>query len=112
MKVSDKLKECFKYFNVYDLESKINELTEEERMILAIAAVDLHDEDNLLSLNNFRFLKKEMDEILDFHDNSVETKIIKDLKKKLDSSLNISDIDLPEVLTTQEVREIKLQDLI
>jgi hypothetical protein len=112
MEVSNELKECFRYFNVYDLENKIKELTEEERLILTICAIDHHDEDNPLSFNNFKYIKEEMDEILDFHDNSIETKKIKNLILKSDSSLNISDIDLPKVLTKQEVREIKIQDLI
>ena len=37
MKISNELKECFKYFNVYDISDKIKELSEKERYILAIS---------------------------------------------------------------------------
>ena len=66
MKISNELKECFKYFNVYDISDKIKELSEKERYILAISSVDNHDEDNVICLHNFNSIRTEINNILSF----------------------------------------------
>ena len=81
MKISNELKECFKYFNVYDISDKIKELSEKERYILAISSVDNHDEDNVICLHNFNSIRTEINNILSFLDNDEENDIIKELKK-------------------------------
>ena len=112
MKISNELKECFKYFNVYDISDKIKELSEKERYILAISSVDNHDEDNVICLHNFNSIRTEINNILSFLDNDEENDIIKELKVDIGTILDISLMDFPKILTKGEIREIKLDNIL
>lgn len=112
MTISNELKECYLHFNVYDISDKIKKLSEKERYILAISSVDNHDEDNVICLHNFNTLKIEINDVLNYLDDNVENNIIKELKVELGSTIDISEIDLPKVLTKGEIREIKLDNIL
>ena len=112
MKLNEKLKHCYLYFNVYDLKEKINTLTEKERYLITLLATENHNPDDNNTNINFSYLENEIKDFLHYFETyEIRKNVIKELINDLDKYLNTTIIELPKLYTKEEIREIKLKKL-
>lgn len=114
--VSDLFKDIFKNFNVSDQESKIKQLDINELYYLLICCFDKHDEDDAIVLNNFSKFSKEIDEIHNYFLSDNKHIILDRLNdltgSNFDTKIDTSCVNLPNVYSREEVRNIKLGNIL
>lgn len=112
MKLTEEFKYCYKYFNVYNVTEQIEKLSKKEKYLLLISATDFHDENQPITLSNFIPFEKELIEIGDYFDSKSGNETLEEIKNETGKSeISTDDLDLPKVLTIQEAREHKLNNM-
>jgi len=116
VKVSDLFIEIYKNFNVIDQTQKMRTLSEKELYLLLTVCLDKFSDTDKTVVQNFKPFKNEVMNIFDVQDDkesniNVVNLLIEETGDKYIETDNIQDKDgnsLPEPLTTQEVRDKRI----
>lgn len=127
--VSSLFIEIFKNFNVSEQKDKMKELDVDELYYLLICCFDKHDPDDVIVMQNYSFFEDEIDDIYQYHKYSKITSkeecknmYIFDRLSELTNLSEYNDysidkikttcVTLPEPYTKEEVRNIKLGNIL
>lgn len=116
LKVSNEFVDIFKNFNVINKVEEIKALSKKELYLLLTLCLDKHDDENPTVVYNFQPFREQVMEIFEIQDdqetlNPVLQELIEESGDKYIETDNIVDIDgdkLPEPLTKEEVRDVKI----
>lgn len=116
LKVSNEFVDIFKNFNVVNKVEEMKALSKKELYLLLTLCLDKHDDENPTVVYNFQPFREQVMEIFEIQDdqetlNTVLQELIEESGDKYIETDNIVDIDgdkLPEPLTKEEVRDVKI----
>jgi hypothetical protein len=116
LKVSNEFVDIFKNFNVINKVEEMKALSRKELYLLLTLCLDKHDDEQPTVVYNFQPFRDEVMELFEIQDdketlNSVLQELIEESGDKYIETDNIVDVDgnqLPEPLTKEEVRDVKI----
>lgn len=119
LQVSDNFVEIYRLFNVYDQVENIERLDERERYLLILLCLDKHNNEDPIAKSNFQPFRKEAMEIYDLQDDKPTSNSYLLELMELTGDENISTEvlvtkngeKLPEPLTREEVRDVKIDKI-
>ncbi len=116
LKVSNEFVDIFKNFNVINKVEEMKSLSKKELYLLLTLCLDKHDDEQPTVVYNFQPFRDEVMELFEIQDdketlNPVLQELIEESGDKYIETDNIVDVNgnqLPEPLTKEEVRDVKI----
>ena len=116
LKVSNEFVDIFKKFNVINKVEEMKSLSKKELYLLLTLCLDKHDDEQPTVVYNFQPFRDEVMELFEIQEeketlNPVLQELIEESGDKYIETDNIVDVDgnqLPEPLTKEEVRDVKI----
>jgi hypothetical protein len=116
LKVSNEFVDIFKNFNVINKVEEMKSLSKKELYLLLTLCLDKHDDEQPTVVYNFQPFRDEVMELFEIQEeketlNPVLQELIEESGDKYIETDNIVDVDgnqLPEPLTKEEVRDVKI----
>jgi hypothetical protein len=111
-KASEEVRNIYKMFNVTDQREKMKKLPKKDLYYLLLCCMDNHDEDQMTVIQNYSEFNTEIDDILYLQENDKTTNpYLMDLVKETGSTwVSVEELEKP--YTMNEVRELKLNDIL
>ena len=111
-KPSELLIDIYKMFNVNDQRERMKQLTKKELYYLLLCCMDQHNEELPTVITNFSEFENEIDDILLLQENEkTNNPILQELINETNSTW-IEVIELPKPYTLDEIRELKLSNIL
>ena len=112
-KPSELLIDIFKMFNVIDQRDRMKLLSKKDLYYLLLCCIDKHDEEQSTVISNFKDFELEIDEITSLQKSQETTNpFLLELLEETDSTwIEVVD-NLPNPYTVDEIRELKLNNLL
>lgn len=106
--------EIYQHFNVGDQVEKMKKLSQKELYYLLICCMDHHDEDDPIVIANYTPFESEINEILELQETEkTKNQYLIELQNLTgDQWINTNKTNLPTPYTKNEVRELKLNNIL
>jgi len=108
--VSELFLNIYQLFNVSDQRDRMKQLSKKELYLLLLCLMDNHNEDDPIVISNFSDFEVEINEILEFEESEKTNNqyLLELIKETNDTWISTQVINLPNLYTREEVRDLKL----